>query len=99
VIGARPEDFYGNSTYICDESEATGAPGGESFFLRPREKNSRSRAREKRRAVMEITVLIQKGCGGNPLHPKRKNTSKGEFTTPLLEVFIRFVYFETVICM
>jgi len=21
VIGARPEDFYGNSKYICDESE------------------------------------------------------------------------------
>ena len=38
---ARPEDFYGKST--C----------GESFFSRPREKNSRSRAREKRRGGNE----------------------------------------------
>jgi len=50
---ARPEDFYGNSKFICDESEATGAPSGESFFSRPREKNSRSRAREKRRGGNE----------------------------------------------
>ena len=33
-----PRRLLRKSKFICDESEAAGAPGGESFFSRPREK-------------------------------------------------------------
>ena len=65
----RPEDFYWNSKYICDESEATGAPAGESFFSRLCEKIVGAVPVKSEGAVMKITVLIQKGCSGFPLHP------------------------------
>jgi len=65
VIGERPEDFYGNSKFICDESEATGAPGGESFFRVFAKKIVGAVPVKSEGAVMEITGIFKKGCSGN----------------------------------
>ena len=58
-----------NSEFICDESEAAGVPGGESFFSRPLEKNNRIRARENRRDGNGIhRPYSKKDIVENPLH-------------------------------